>query len=161
MGEMADMALDRAYHEESLADEYVCGGMSMEDAYEHGFLDPTGTEIGMDEFWTRNPIPTQESLAHQLEVAELQLQVASKSGSAQVRSMTALDAAIRLVQAAGYTVLNKAATKNLTKESPTCNVCGEDMLARTGQYGKFYYCKNSCAAQKCVSDSYWQSIKGK
>ena len=56
-------------------------------------------------------------------------------------------------------VLNGKAIDNISKKSPTCNICEEGMASRIGKYGKFYYCVNLCSGQKTVSDSYWKSIK--
>ncbi len=160
MGEMADMALDCAFEEEADADEYVQGDMSMEDAYEHGFLDSTGAEVNMEDAWERSPIPTPEALDQQLQVAELQLQVTSQSSSSMsVSKAIRIYEAIRICKEAGLTVINinKEAVKNLNKECPTCNCCGEEMTTRIGKFGKFYFC--TCPDQVTVSDKYWQSIK--
>lgn len=56
-------------------------------------------------------------------------------------------------------VLNGKAIDNLSKDSPTCNICEEGMASRVGKFGKFYYCINHCSGQKTVSESYWLGIK--
>lgn len=56
-------------------------------------------------------------------------------------------------------VLNSKAIANLSKDSPTCNICEKDMASRMGKFGKFYYCINHCSGQKTVSESYWLSIQ--
>lgn len=56
-------------------------------------------------------------------------------------------------------LLNAEAVANLQKENPTCNICRQEMTARHGRYGKFYFCANQCAGQGTVSDTYWQKIK--
>lgn len=63
MGEMADMALIAVLEMESLRDDYVCGHMSDVDAFDHGFVDPVGTEAeGMQTAWDRQSIGTEEEL---------------------------------------------------------------------------------------------------
>lgn len=63
MGEMADMALIAVLETESLRDDYVCGHMSDEDAFDHDFLDPLGVEAeGMQTAWDRQPVGTKEEL---------------------------------------------------------------------------------------------------
>lgn len=45
--------------------------------------------------------------------------------------------------------------------NPTCNICLNEMSARNGRYGKFYYCLEQCEGQPTVSDTYWQQFKSK
>lgn len=143
MGEMADMALDRAWHEEEQLDQYCSGEMSLEDAYAYGLIDETGTEQeGVQAGWDRYELPTVDNLANALNHAEkdLDLSICSKV-------------------CINKTQLNQQAIINLSKKNPTCNVCNEEMTARIGKFGKFYYCMNQCPEQKCVSDKYWQSVR--
>jgi hypothetical protein len=62
----------------------------------------------------------------------------------------------------GSSGVNSTAVK-LAQErvNPTCNVCLQEMVARTGAYGKFYFCANKCAGQGTVSDKYWQEFRVK
>ncbi|AHK11543.1 hypothetical protein S140_136 [Shewanella sp. phage 1/40] len=41
-GEMAQEALNRSCDEEALLQEYVNGGMNLQDAYDHGIIDESG-----------------------------------------------------------------------------------------------------------------------
>lgn len=145
MGDMADMFLEHVEQTEMLRDDYSCGNMSMEDAYDYGFLDETGCEIGMQDSYGRNGIPTLEYLQNQLKISELEL---SSIGNQQsIRPATVSIG------------LTKQALLNVRKNSPTCNVCLEEMQPQDGKFGKFYFCGNKCEGQKTVSDSYWQSLK--
>lgn len=56
-------------------------------------------------------------------------------------------------------VNDKAVVYAQTRENPTCNICESEMKARTGRYGKFYFCANQCEGQSTVSDKYWQEFK--
>lgn len=64
MGDMAEMSLCFAEDTEILADQYVNGGMSLEEAYEHGLIDEHGVEDeGLSAAWARNKILNLEGIA--------------------------------------------------------------------------------------------------
>jgi len=146
MGEMADYALEQVLTEEFARDEYVSGSMSMQEAYDRGFLDEMGTETrGIQSAWDRAGIHNADSLNRELKDAAKDFEIAdlrTDLGDRYERKV----------------LLNKAAIGNLYKEVPTCNCCTSPMTGREGQYGKFYFCANRCPSQKAVSDSYWQSV---
>jgi len=74
MSEQANYALQDIAMRESLADDYVNGSMSLQDAYEYGFIDETGTEQeGVQSAWDRSFIPTTENVDNALRIAELEL----------------------------------------------------------------------------------------
>lgn len=67
MGEMADYAIDQVCTMEGLRDDYVNGNMSMNDAFDHGFIDSTGCEQeGIQDAWDRNGFPTREYLDNEI-----------------------------------------------------------------------------------------------
>ena len=145
MGDMADYFLEQVIEEESQRDNYVSGFMCMEDAYERGYIDETGSETrGMQEAWDRAGIGDRESIDRDLMIAEADLNRASYQYH---------------TPAAPRAQLNQAAIRNLRNDRPTCNVCRNLMQPREGRFGKFYFC--SCPDQKTVSDSYWQSVRKK
>ena len=151
MGEMADYTLEQVIETEFARDEYVSGSMSMQEAYDRGFLDEMGAEqVGIQAAWDRSGIHNAESLdreikdaAKDFEIADLRTDLDIANGESYSRRV----------------LLNKAVIANLYKPSPTCNTCATQMTERDGKYGKFYCCANRCPGQKAVSDSYWQSIR--
>jgi hypothetical protein len=144
MGDMAEMALDRAFTEEYQLDEYVQGNYSMEEAFEHGFLDASGMEQeGVQAGWDRATIGPDE--------IENELKHAIKDFDLATQQLSATYAPKK--------VLNTEAVANLNKDCPTCNCCRESMTPRKGKFGKFYFCDNACKDQSTVSDKYWQSVK--
>lgn len=153
MGEMADMALELCIQHEAEWDDYHCGFMSDEDAFESGIIDSQGyaDSAQMERVIERNKIPTVENMNNELSHAIKDLTIAS---SQQVYPSTPLSRSQSIKN-----TLNEAAIANLKKPNPTCNWCGQQMPSREGKYGKFYFCANRCPGQKTVSDSYWQSIK--
>lgn len=58
-------------------------------------------------------------------------------------------------------VTKRAVINARKRENPTCNICTQEMEAKNGMYGKFYFCKNRCEGQKTVSDEYWQKFKNR
>ena len=149
MGEMADFALEGVIEEEFARDEYVSGHMSMQEAYDRGFLDEMSTEQeGVQAAWDRAGIHNAESLDREIRDAAKDFEIADLRSAASIEQR--------------YTrkvLLNKAAIDNLSKAVPTCNCCATAMSEREGQYGKFYFCNNRCPSQKTISDSYWQSVR--
>jgi len=154
MGDMADMALDNALRDEMYADEYVSGGMSSEEAMDHGFLDATGTEAPeLGWFWDRQQIPTPENLDHELEVNILRLE-----SNWEVPTRICADEPAKVAKPRSHR-FNAEDPYKITRASvPKCNICGERMTPRMGKFGKFYFCGNYCPEQKPVSDNYWQSL---
>lgn len=144
MGDMADMALDDVFIMEGLRDEYVEGNVSLQEAYEHGFVDQMGVEQeGIQEAFDRASIGSIDSLNNELSHTIKDFELLNKSP---------IQKSVRL---------NKQAIANLEKENPTCNICANEMSPRSGRYGKFYFCPNYCEGQSTVSDNYWQTIKAK
>lgn len=130
MGEMAQDALDYAFVTEELLDDYVSGDMPLQEAFEHGFLDPLGRETeGVQNGWDRAVIGTPEQLNNQLSHALKDLTIATTP------------------------------KKQKPKLFPVCNCCNKEMTPRNGKYGKFYFCQNRCKNQKCVSETYWKTVK--
>lgn len=146
MGDGSELSINYAFATEELADEYVSGEMSLVDAYNNGLIDETGYEYPGLRDGYRGEIWAAESVDREIESAEKDLSIStyrcSKYGNKQ-------------------NILNQAAKANLKNSVPTCNCCGTSMESRTGKFGKFYYCPNSCPEQKTVSDKYWQSVRVK
>ena len=141
MGDMADMFLSQVCEYESMRDDYVSGGMSLQDAYGNRFIDEMGCEpISMQEAWDRASIGSSNSLDNELEVGTAKFDLASS------------------IQKEVLPSFNKSAKNNLYKQCPTCNHCQEEMSTQFGKFGKFYYCGNRCKGQSTVSDKYWQSV---
>ena len=131
-------ALEAILEMELERDLYAQGHISQQDAYDKGFIDELGIEQeGIQDAYNRSGGFTLESVNNELSHAIKDFDLACS----------------HLNQSS----LNKAATENLYKEVPTCNVCAKSMQAREGSYGKFYFCK--CPEQKTVSDKYWQSVR--
>lgn len=148
MGDMADMALDEVAAQQGLMYDFVSGGMSKQEAFEHGFVDATGgvnDRMGYDEACDEHAenlgLVNREDRGLEYLLPERDTWHASAGG-----------AGIELTE---------IAKRNLFKESPTCNVCQKEMNSRDGKFGKFYYCSNQCADQGTVSDKYWQSVRQK
>lgn len=151
MADMAEMALDNAMLDEMYLDDYCHGDMSMEEAYDHGFIDVTGTETkGVQQGWDRVIIGGRDTIDKELELAVCHLE-----------STEEFMYQGELVEVTTSYVLNQQAIDNLKKELPTCNYCAESMTAREGKFGKFYFCGNYCKGQKTVGDAYWQSVRKK
>ena len=147
MGEMADMALDACVVHEALLDEYVSGGMGLDEAYDHGIIDESGCErSGVQGAWDRCNVETLDDINDRLKLASLELDYATEV-STPPEKVTPVKG------------LSANAIRNLSKPCPSCNCCGEMMEARSGRYGKFYFCTNACEGQKTVSDAYWQKVK--
>ena len=162
MGMHAQDAYLMALDEEFLRDDYATGNMSMEEAFERGFLDASGAEQeGIQEAYARMEIPTPEYLDNQLLHAEkdLALSMLMAKRDKLVAKRTGTTEFYSKGEVPQYAILNQEAIDNLAKDTPTCNICRESMQPRVGRYGKFYYCANACKGQKCVSDKYWQSVK--
>ncbi len=138
MGEMADMALEYAAMTESLLDEYVSGDMSLEDAYEEGFIDESGCETeGVQAGWDRaiiGPAEVDNALSH----AEKDFEIYALSKQLESSNTTTLTPS--------------------TTVSPSCSVCNTAMSKRAGKYGNFYHCLNRCAAQKTISEAAWINL---
>ena len=144
MAEMADYELISLAEYSYIADAYVSGELSLEDAYDMGFIDEYGTEQeGVQEAWDRNSIGTLENIDNEMRFLETHF----KQGVNQPPKLNK------------EAKLDKEAIANLSKDRPTCNYCRESMSAQNGKYGKFYFCPNQCKEQKTVSDKYWQSCK--
>jgi len=140
MGDMADFELESVAGMENLRDDYVSGGMSMQEAYDNGFIDEMGIEqAGIQEAWDRSQIPTVDNINNQLSHAVKDFELATLRKSVANPNMQHIPS-----------------VKN--PGTPTCNVCHKNMRPRDGEYGKFYYC--NCVGQSCVSDKYWQKING-
>jgi hypothetical protein len=73
MADMADMFLYEVIEEENNRDSYCSGLMSPEEAFERGYLDTLGVEVGMQEAWDRSSIGTLEELKQELVIADMQL----------------------------------------------------------------------------------------
>lgn len=136
MSDMADFELESIVTMENLRDEYVSGDMSMEEAYENGFIDEMGIEQeGIQTAWDRSQIPTVENINNQLSHAIKDFEIATLRKSQPNPNLQYLPP-----------------TK---PKLPICNVCHKDMQPREGKYGKFYYC--NCLGQKGVSAKSWGS----
>jgi len=168
MGEMADMALDDLSTMEGLRDDYVNGYMDQNEAFDNGFIDSYGTEQeGIQAAWDRNPIPTEENLDNALFRAEAGMDRAmyekDRSQSEDLGQTSVKDKIAWLQNERRKIILaeelNEVALENLKKERPTCNMCYQMMQKRTGKFGDFYFCGNSCENQPTVSDKYWQSVR--
>ncbi len=143
---MAVFFLEQVYEEESRRDDYALGFMSMEDAYEYGFIDESGCEQrAIKDSYDRNKIHTYESISDELRIAEADLNSCNSKHSNKV------------LLSDPYKNLNEKAIENLFKEHPSCNVCHKEMSKRNGKFGAFYFC--SCEGQKTVSEKYWLSIR--
>lgn len=152
MGDMADMANERCEMDEMIRDEYLDGGMSAQDAYDHGLLDETGRFMfNIDDADVQ--IHTAADIGRELWMAE-----ATLSGHAPTarRPVVGQSSAQRNVKPE-HAHLNDAAIANLKNAVPTCNCCLNLMKPREGKFGKFYYCR--CPNQPTVSDSYWQKTR--
>jgi hypothetical protein len=153
MGDMADFAIEGVIEMENLRDQYVNGDMSMQEAFDHGFLDPMGGEQeGIDDAWNRSFIPSKDNLDQELRKQSDQMTIAM-----QAHEINANIGRPPTYQEVGPERRKQDAAPR--PELPSCSVCGQDMPARDGRYGKFYYCVNHCSNQKCVSDKYWQSVR--
>ena len=145
MGDMADFALEDVAAEEHARDEYVNGDMSMQEAFERGFLDPMGVEQeGIQDAWDRSEILTARGIDKELERWTDKLTIATHTPESTKLATRQLD---------------EIAIESLKNDCPTCNWCRTLMTPRSGRYGKFYFCSNGCEKQKTVSDKYWQSVK--
>jgi len=157
MGQHADDAVFMCIEHSSVCDEYVSGNMSLYEAYEYGLIDSTGCEVDeeLDRAWDRGEIPTTDNLNNQLSHALKDLTIATS-----VYTTNDVDLGEVVIDCWGQeNTINKKAVENLYKDTPTCNICAEDMQPQEGKFGKFYYCGNRCKGQKTVSDTYWQSVK--
>ena len=145
MGDMANYFLASVIDEECSRDDYASGHMDMHEAFDRGYIDSLGREQeGIQAAYDRQDIGTREQLDNSLLHASKDLK---------------LGAYVQATTQRGNVALNAAAIANLSKPNPTCNFCGEQMLARDGRYGKFYFCAKRCEGQPTVSDTYWKSLK--
>jgi hypothetical protein len=110
MSEMADMTNEVHENEEFLLDDYFCGSMSDQDAYEIGIIDEHGaiSQSDLERASRRNNNFTMPSIDQEIHSADI--------------------------------ALNAAARANIKKDAPTCNYCDKQMQPRVGKYGKFYFC---------------------
>ncbi len=155
MGEMADAFLSDVIDEENLRTEYLSGGIDHGDAYDLGLIDELGFDtFDRDSVWT--PEYSEEAIDNQLEKLTLQLDNAVLRSSSSCNNERHRQQRPLYIPSK-YGHLNALAIINLTKEHPTCNICEKQMNARTGKYGKFYWC--SCDGQKTVSERYWQGVR--
>lgn len=148
MGEMADMALDDVATQQGLMYDFVSGGMSKQEAFEHGFVDAAGginDRMGYDEACKEHA----ENLG-----------LVGRDDRA-IEGLPPERSVCRPTTSGAGDELTEIAKRNLFKESPTCNVCQKEMSSREGKFGKFYYCSNQCDGQGTVSDKYWQSVRRK
>lgn len=143
MGDMADFELESVVTVEGLRDNYVSGDMPIQEAYDNGFIDEIGVEQeGMKQAWDRAPVGSLDTLNSLLEVEQLNIDV-----------LTYKKAVIENEKG----ILNPKAIVNLLKQSPTCNICENEMTERYGAYGVFYFC--NCKEQGTVSKKYWDSVR--
>lgn len=144
MGMHADDYTNMCIDHEAEWDDYFSGNMSLEDAYDKGIMNAQGyaDAAQLDRVIERNNIGTFDQLNADLKDALKDLNLSNQTHNSYGCMKSAL---------------NQQAIKNLSKPHPTCNYCGEQMKARNGKYGKFYYCH--CPEQCTVSDKYWQSIR--
>lgn len=144
MGDMADFALADVIEMENRRDQYVDGTMSDEEAFEHGFVDSLGVEQeGIQAAWDRSEIPSREYVNSEIRRQSDKLTIAMQAQELSSMRRHKSD--------------ESTAVKRLKTSAPICNVCSGEMLTRMGKYGKFYYCPNGCAGQKCVGDTAWQN----
>ena len=140
MGDMADFFNEQIEENEMAAHEYLDGNMSHEEAFDRGFIEPDGSYSDeMHNLIDDRPGPQSlDTLNRELYVAELELKQ-QPNQPVHVRQLTS------------------KAVQNLKNSVPTCNCCHKPMKPRNGKHGKFYFC--ACEGQKCVSDTYWQSVR--
>lgn len=155
MGDMADFALDDVCEFENLRDLYANSSMTQEEAFDAGFLDPTGAWTGFEgpNFEDRIDVLSYESLTDTIE------HIDQCSFGPRVTVRECQVSPWLKQQRETYPHLNDKAIYNLAKDVPTCNVCEEAMKQRSGRFGDFYYCANSCKGQKTVSEKYWDSVR--
>lgn len=163
MSDMADYTNEIHFQEECLAEEYISGDMSMEEAYDNGFIDEQGVETsGMQSIWDNSVIYTADNIGMHLDNTLNEFDLAAHRhkiestmgvpshllGERESSSTAEIEARISLTNKAVF---------NLTQDSPTCNICSNEMITQEGKFGKFYFCK--CEGQPTVSDKYWQSVR--
>ena len=138
MGDMADMALEETMTMEDLRDRYVNGEMPMQEAFEHGFLDPVGVEQeGIQEAWDRNDIQTMENLNRELDKQSDLLTIAVLSD----RDIDTLDS-----------------SKSQAVKKPFCKKCHKAMTICMGKFGRFFYCQHRCSGQSTINAEKWLKL---